>query len=127
MHSFEQLSTTSFVKNKRVRVLLLRPNGWVILTVPHKDGLEETDEGKSITTEAAHLEAFGQEGHVRIYGDNFSDILLSHGFSVSTISEHDFKDEIMNKNVLFPPVLSTQPLATNYRKVFFAQKQRVIC
>ena len=100
----------------------LRPEGWAILTVPQKDGLKETFEDKSIITEAGRLEAFGQEDHLRIYGDNFPDILELHNFKVTAIDEHNFIDEVVRKNVLFPPVLSSHPLATNYRKVFFAQK-----
>lgn len=102
------------------RVLSLK--GWVILTVPQKDALAETFEDKSITSDAGRLEAFGQEDHLRIYGDNFPEILEPHGFAVTTIDANSFKDEAVKKNVLFPPQLSSNPLATNFRKVFFAQK-----
>lgn len=101
---------------------VLSPEGWAILTVPQKDGLAETFEDKSITTEAGRLEAFGQEDHLRIYGENFPEIIESHNLAVITIDEQNFKDEIVQKHVLFPPQLSPHPLATNYRKIFFAQK-----
>ena len=109
---------------KAIRELfrVLRPGGWAILTVPQKNGLAVTFEDKSIITESGRLEAFGQEDHLRIYGDNFPDILESHDFTVQTIDEQNFTSEIVKKNVLFPPVLSPHPLATNYRKVFFSQK-----
>jgi predicted SAM-dependent methyltransferase len=101
---------------------VLKPNGWAILTVPQKDGLAQTFEDNSITTESGRLEAFGQEDHLRIYGDNFPTVLQTHNFAVTTIDEQNFNDETVKINVLFPPVLSSHPLATNYRKVFFAQK-----
>ena len=101
---------------------ILKPEGCAILTVPQKDGLKEKFEDSSITTETGRLEAFGQEDHLRIYGDDFPDVLKLHRFTVTTIDENDFDDGVVKKNVLFPPVLSSHPLATNYRKVFFAQK-----
>ena len=116
----EHVSNDSNAIGELFRVL--KPGGWAILTVPQKDGLKETFEDKSITTETGRLEAFGQEDHLRIYGDDFPDILKLHKFAVTTIDENNFNDEMVRKNVLFPPVLSSHPLATNYRKVFFAQK-----
>jgi len=101
---------------------VLRPGGWAILTVPQKDGLATTYQDTSITTDEGRLEAFGQHDHLRIYGDDFPDILTNHGFAVTTVTEADFTAAARQRNVLFPPVLSPHPLATNYRKVFFARK-----
>jgi len=101
---------------------VLSPEGWAILTVPQKYGLAETYEDKSISTEAERLEAFGQEDHLRIYGDNFPEIIEFHNFVVVTLDGQNFKDEIVQKNILFPPRLSSNFLATNYRKAIFAQK-----
>lgn len=104
---------------------ILKPGGWAILTVPQKDGLATTYEDPEITTEKGRLDAFGQEDHLRIYGDDFSALLERHGFSVTTVNERSFSDNLVNRHVLFPPLLSKHPLATNYRKVFFAQKSLV--
>lgn len=101
---------------------VLSSGGWAILTVPQKDRLPATYEDPAITTEEGRLEAFGQEDHLRIYGDNFPEILVQHGFAVTTVSEKSFTEDLVKRLVLFPPVLSAHPLATNYRKVFFAQK-----
>jgi SAM-dependent methyltransferase len=101
---------------------VLTPNGWTILTVPQKDGLERTYEDSDIVTPIGRREAFGQEDHLRIYGEDFSQRIRLCGFRVTTINERDFDADLVRKHVLFPPVISAHPLATNYRKVFFAQK-----
>ena len=54
-----------------------------------------------------------------------ADCLESHGFTVMIIDERNFALEIVQKHVLFPPVLSNHPLATNHRKLYFAQKASV--
>jgi SAM-dependent methyltransferase len=102
---------------------VLRPGGWAVLTVPQKDGLATTYEDASITSEEGRLQAFGQEDHLRIYGDDFPELVGQHGFDVTSVDEKSFPQALVSKHVLFPPVLSSHPLATNYRKVFFAQKR----
>lgn len=102
---------------------ILSKDGWAVLTVPQKDGLASTYEDPSITTEAGRLEAFGQEDHLRIYGDDFPQLLEARGFDVIVMDETAFAAKKVKCEVLFPPVLSSHPLATNHRKVFFARKR----
>ncbi len=99
--------------------------GWAILTVPQKDGLPTKYEDHNVTTPEGRKQAFGQEDHLRIYGDDFGGFLETHGFYVTAVDEHTFDSTIVDKHVLFPPVLSDHPLATNHRKVYFAQKRCV--
>lgn len=101
---------------------VLCSKGIAIFTVPQKDNLDMTYEDSSIVSNKDRTKHFGQWDHLRIFGDDFSRIVESKGFSVDTINESDFSDEIVNKHVLFPPILSRHPLATNYRKVFFCRK-----
>ena len=101
---------------------VLASGGTAILTVPQQDNLEKTWGDPAITDPKERERLFGQEDHVRIFGNDMPDLLRSVGFNVRVITEKDFPPEIVRKVVLFPPVLSTRPLATNYRKVFFAQK-----
>jgi hypothetical protein len=54
--------------------------------------------------------------------DGFTAFLESGGFDVTIVSEKDFDGVMVKRHVLFPPILSSRPLATNYRKVFFAHK-----
>jgi hypothetical protein len=101
---------------------VLAPGGTAILTVPQQDGLEKTWGDPAITDPKERQRLFGQDDHVRIFGNDVPDLLQSVGFNVRVITEKDFPTDIVRKHVLFPPVLSTRPLATNHRKVFFAQK-----
>jgi hypothetical protein len=57
-----------------------------------------------------------------MYGDDFVDTLKSCGFEVTAVNETYFDEALVKKHVLFPPILSERPLATNYRKVFFGKK-----
>lgn len=101
---------------------VLSPGGYAIITVPQKDDLKHTFEDPSIVNAEERERVFGQWDHLRIYGDNFPTMLESVGFKVTVINEANFPEELVNKHTLFPPVLSKNSLATNYRKIFFAQK-----
>jgi SAM-dependent methyltransferase len=101
---------------------VLRGGGYAILTVPQKDGLEVTYEDPTITDPLERKKHFGQLDHLRFYGQDFPRFLEAAGFQVAVVDEKSFPEAIVKKHVLFPPILSTTPLATNYRKVFFAHK-----
>ena len=101
---------------------VLSKNGFAIFTVPQKDHLEVTYDNPSIITPKDRILHFGHFDHRRIYGDDFSAIVEEKGFSVTEVNETMFSATIVRKNVLFPPELSMNPLATNYRKVFYCQK-----
>jgi SAM-dependent methyltransferase len=101
---------------------ILAPRGWAILTVPQKDNLATKFEDSSLITPEERKNAFGRGDHLRIYGDDFASFLEHHGFSVTVVDERSFNFDVVKMHVLFPPVLSNNPLATNYRKVYFAQK-----
>jgi len=101
---------------------VLNRGGYCILTVPQKDHLAVTFEDPSITDPKEREKTYGQFNHLRIYGDDFVDMLKDNGFEVTAVNETFFDKKIVEKYVLFPPVLSKHPLATNYRKVFFGKK-----
>jgi SAM-dependent methyltransferase len=101
---------------------ILTPGGYAILTVPQKDHSAVTYEDNSLVTPEERERAFGQWDHLRIYGDDFVGMLESAGFHVTVVDETRFPEQAVRRHVLFPPVLSPHPLATNYRKVFFARK-----
>ena len=101
---------------------VLKLGGFGIFTFPQKDNLLETYEDSNIVTPEGRKEHFGQEDHLRIFGDNISKIIENKGFHVNIVDETKFPNKIREKNILFPLVLSNNPLATNYRKVFFCSK-----
>jgi SAM-dependent methyltransferase len=101
---------------------VLSPEGCAIITVPQKDHLVETFEDPTIVDPQAREEIFGQVDHVRVYGDDFPSFLEKADFKLTIIDKTSFSEDLIHKWVLFPPKLSTRPLATNYRKIFFAQK-----
>ena len=105
---------------------ILSPRGWAIITVPQKDNLPATFEDPSVTAPEDRERIFGQHDHLRIYGDNFPAILNEAGFDVTVINETSFPADVVRRHVLFPPVLSARPLATNHRKVFFGRKRRTV-
>lgn len=102
---------------------VLSMQGWAILTVPQKDDLPTKYEDHTITTPEGRKQAFSQEDHLRIYGDDFGRFLETHGFTVTVVDERTFDSKMVEKHVMFPPILSDHPLAANHRKVFFAQKR----
>jgi SAM-dependent methyltransferase len=103
---------------------VLRPGGVCVLTVPQKDNLETTEEDLSLSDPTAREKRFGQFDHWRIYGRDFPSMLQSAGFQVSMVTEKDFDPHSVRRNVLFPPILSSNPLATNYRIIYFGAKAK---
>lgn len=101
---------------------VLSAKGYGIITVPQKDHLSKTFEDATITDPKIREDVFGQVDHVRVYGDDFPSFLTAAGFRLTIINETNFPENLAEKWVLFPPKLSSRPLATNYRKIFFVQK-----
>ena len=104
---------------------VLAPNGRAVLTVPQKDNLEKTYGDPGVTDPRERERLFGQSDHVRVFGTDMKDLLESVGFNVRVVSADDFPPEVVKRHVLFPPVVSTHPLATNHRRIYFAQKPPV--
>jgi predicted SAM-dependent methyltransferase len=102
---------------------ILSTQGWAILTVPQKDHLPSKYEDPAMATPEQRKVAFGQEDHLRIYGDDFGRYLETHGFTVTVVDESSFDAELVKRHVLFPPILSDHPLATNHRRIYFARKR----
>ena len=101
---------------------VLSPEGFAILTVPQKDNLMVTYENPSTVTEEDRVKHFGQRDHLRIFGDDFAATLEGNGFVVSAVDASSFAEDMQKRYVLFPPVISKHPLATNHRKAFFCKK-----
>ena len=59
---------------------ILEPGGWGIVQVPILR--ETTDEDPSVTDAQERLRRFGQADHVRVYGRDFADRLVTAGFEL---------------------------------------------
>jgi SAM-dependent methyltransferase len=62
---------------------VLTPGGWAILQVPFQSKREHTYEDPTITDPAARRRAFGQEDHLRVYGQDYITRLGEAGFQVT--------------------------------------------
>ena len=80
-HVLEHVENDIVALNQIKRVL--KPGGWGILQVPFFHPLpKETFEDKSITAPKEREKAFGQDDHVRMYGEDYAERLASVGFKV---------------------------------------------
>jgi SAM-dependent methyltransferase len=102
---------------------ILAEGGRAVFSVPQKSRLSETYEDPSVVTAAERLRHFGQEDHLRIFGDDFPALLEKQKFDVTIVDESAFSRDLVSRHVLFPLFLSADPLATNYRNIFFCNKQ----
>lgn len=71
---------------------LLKPGGFAILQVPISYLLDVTYEDFSIRDGDGRERAFGQNDHVRIYGQDYPRRLEQAGFIVSAVSPEEFLD-----------------------------------
>lgn len=61
---------------------ILKPKGWAILQVPISPMFKKTYEDLTIKTPKEKEKIYGQNDHVRIYGQDYSDRLIKAGFNV---------------------------------------------
>lgn len=101
---------------------ILKHRGVAIFTVPQKDNLKITVEDPLIIDPKEREKMFGQFDHLRIYGEDIFSKIANSGFDVEVSDHTIFNKYNVEKHVLFPPILSKHPLATNYRKIYFATK-----
>jgi SAM-dependent methyltransferase len=101
---------------------VLKPGGYCIFTVPQKDNLENTVEDLTVTDPKKREQLFGQADHCRIYGNDFKNMIENLGFKVTVVDAGSLERNTVKRAVLFPPVISRHPLATNHRKVYFGEK-----
>lgn len=64
---------------------VLRQDGVAVLQVPYAIGLEKTFEDKSIVTPEERFNAYGQNDHVRLYGNDYPERLKQAGFKVEVL------------------------------------------
>lgn len=80
-HVLEHVDDDIRALNEMKRVL--KPGGWAILQVPFFHPLPKTTfEDPAITEPKEREKAFGQDDHVRMYGEDYGNRLASIGFNV---------------------------------------------
>lgn len=72
---------------------VLKPGGWALISVPI-DFNRKTYEDPTIVDPDQRREHFGEEQHVRLYGNDFADRLIRSGFEVSLDRGEDVPAEI---------------------------------
>ncbi len=102
---------------------VLSNNGYCVFSIPQKDNLKNTQEDLTIKSSKEREERFGQWDHWRIYGDDFKDMLEERGFDVYVVNSDSFDKTTSQKHVLYPPIPSTNPVATNNRRIYFGRKR----
>lgn len=73
------------IKAMREIYRVLRPGRFAILQVPISPVVERTIEDPKVITPENRAKVFGQSDHVRLYGFDYVDRLISAGFRVETI------------------------------------------
>ena len=81
---------------------VLKPDGWGIIQIPLFHPLaEKTFEDSSIISPEAREKAYGQTDHVRLYGKDYINRLISVGFEAEEVWPKDHLDkEYMKKHAL---------------------------
>ncbi len=90
-HVLEHVSDDKKALKEFYRVL--KSDGWAIILVPIKPNLKRTFEDPTITDPMERLRLFGQEDHVRRYGQDFGERVKEANFFVNIIKPADFLSE----------------------------------
>ncbi len=83
-HVLEHIEDDLTAMNQLLKVL--KPNGIAVLQVPISKKLKKTYEDWNIKTDKDREKHFGQYDHVRIYGQDYREILEDVGFKVNRIN-----------------------------------------
>lgn len=59
---------------------VLKPTGWAILQTPYAAVLQQTWEDSGIQTAQQRIAAYGQEDHLRLFGQNIFSVIEAAGF-----------------------------------------------
>ncbi len=78
---------------------VLKPGGWAILLVPILNGDHPTFENPEIVTPEERLAIYGQEDHVRKYGNDYIDRLRESGFTVRKYNVPELFDAQQRKQM----------------------------
>lgn len=86
-HVLEHVSDLPKALSEIQRVLKI--GGYAILQTPFSAKLHQTIEDDGINTDSLRLELYGQEDHVRLFGNNIFNIITSVGFASHTTTHQE--------------------------------------
>lgn len=86
-HVMEHVDNDSQALQEISRVL--KPNGWAILQTPYSSSLQKTWEDEGINTPQQRLIAYGQEDHVRLYGQDIYQRFSNFGLKPNIQYHHE--------------------------------------
>lgn len=89
-HVFEHIPRDVDAMKECFRILC--PEGTLLAMVPQNLQKAETHEDPSIVDPRERVKYFGQADHVRMYGQDFSQRLMSVGFLVDIVAPQHMKD-----------------------------------
>jgi ubiquinone/menaquinone biosynthesis C-methylase UbiE len=95
---------------------VIKPGGWVEITVPLLPDLPATYEDETIVSKEERKQKFGQSDHLRIFGMDFPQKLRDVGFALTI---HD--GNTCDKRIV--PIVGA--VVYNYNKAFFCKKSQV--
>ena len=101
---------------------ILKIQGIAVLTVPQGDNLMYTIEDLTDISKNERECRFGNYDHYRLYGTDFKKKLEDEKFIVKIFEAQTFGYKVSKYHVLIPPIINTNPLATNQRKIYHATK-----
>lgn len=94
-HVMEHVDNDLLAMREIFRVL--KPGGWAIMQVPFFSPVpDQTFEDPSITSPREREQAYGQNDHVRLYGQDYPDRIRSAGFEVR---EDHFVEELSAEDI----------------------------
>lgn len=101
---------------------ILKTQGIAVLTVPQGDNLKYTIKDLTDISRKERELKFGNFDHYRLYGTDFKKKLEDEKFIVKIFEAQTFGYKVSKYHVLRPPIMNTNSLATNQRKIYHATK-----
>lgn len=91
-HVLEHVADDLKALNEIHRVL--KPGGYAILQTPYSARLHHTWQDLGIDTDEARLQAYGQADHVRLFGRDIFDRIVSAGFECRVLQHSDLLKDV---------------------------------
>ncbi|WP_010681346.1 class I SAM-dependent methyltransferase [Acetivibrio cellulolyticus] len=91
-HVLEHVSDVSIALKELNRILKI--GGLGVLQTPYSSVLQNTFSDPGISSDSARLNLYGQEDHVRVFGNDIFQIITSNGFKSRVCTHHEILYDI---------------------------------